>query len=240
MSEGPPSAVLVIESDTDTQLPLARLLAEACFDVRIAATGQDALDALVRAPVDLVILALDPPDVDGLELLLRVRAITDAPVIIVSARIDEADRVDGLDAGAIDYVVRPFSALELVARVRAQLRSRTRPDDDRRRDYPGLMIDPVRRLILVNGQPVDLRHLEFDLLVFLASSPGQVFSRAQLLEQVWDSDEAWQAEATVTEHVRRIREKIEPDATSPTWIQTVHGVGYRFERRMSARSTGVA
>jgi DNA-binding response OmpR family regulator len=235
MSEGQPAAVLVIESDTDTHLPLARLLGEAFFAVRTAATSQDALDALVRAPADLVILALDPPDVDGLELLLRVRAMTDAPVIIVSARVDESDRVNGLDAGAIDYIVKPFSALELVARVRAQLRSRTRPAGDRRRDYPGLMIDPVRRVILVKGQPVNLRHLEFDLLVFLAASPGQVFSRAQLLEQVWDSDEAWQGEATVTEHVRRIREKIEPDATSPTWIQTVHGVGYRFERRMTAR-----
>jgi DNA-binding response OmpR family regulator len=157
------------------------------------------------------------------------------PVILVSALGQEADRVLGLKTGADDYVVKPFSAAELSARIesvlrRAQMREpaagATRTNS---LGFDGLAIDPQSREVTVHGDKVDMTAKEFDLLAFLAGSPRQVFTREQLLRQVWGSSSDWQSDATITEHVRRLRKKIEEDPDHPRWITTVRGVGYRFE-----------
>jgi DNA-binding response OmpR family regulator len=134
-----------------------------------------------------------------------------------------------LELGADDYVVKPFSPRELAARVKSVLRRANPPPPRATMNFDDLIIDPARREVTVRDEVVDLTPREFDLLAFLAASPGQVFSRGQLLEHVWDSSPQWQDSATVTVHVRRIRHKIEPDPASPRWIQTVWGLGYRFD-----------
>jgi DNA-binding response OmpR family regulator len=153
------------------------------------------------------------------------------PVILVSALAEEDDRVRGLKMGADDYVTKPFSAAELSARVesvlrRAEMRSTPAP---MRLSYDGLVIDLTTREVAVAGEKTEMTAMEFDLLVHLARSPRQVFSREQLLQEVWGSSSQWQSDATVTEHVRRLRRKIEEDPDNPRWITTVRGVGYRFE-----------
>jgi DNA-binding response OmpR family regulator len=171
------------------------------------------------------------PGVNGLDVLRRVRTTSDVPVIMLTARSEESDRVAGLELGADDYVVKPFSPRELAARVNGVLRRTT----GRQATPPGpivfgeLSIDPLSREVTLEGRAVEMTPKEFDVLAFLASSPRQVFSRAQLLESVWQSSPEWQDPATVTVHVRRIRNKIEVDPETPRWITTVWGVGYRFE-----------
>ena len=150
-------------------------------------------------------------------------------MILLTARAEEADRVAGLELGADDYVVKPFSPRELTARVRSVLRRATPRPVLGRLTFDGLTIDTASREVSVDGIAVDLTAREFDLLAFLASSPRQVFSRGQLLEQVWGSSTEWQDPATVTVHVRRLRQKIDADPQNPRWVTTVWGVGYRFE-----------
>ena len=154
----------------------------------------------------------------------------DIPVILLTARTEETDRVLGLDLGADDYVVKPFSPRELVARVRSVLRRAT-PSTATPEilDFGGLVIDEQAREVSIDGKSIEMTPKEFDLIAFLARSPRQVFSRGQLLEQVWDSSSEWQDPATVTVHIRRIRTKIEADPKEPRWLTTVWGVGYRFE-----------
>jgi len=169
------------------------------------------------------------PKIDGFSLLSRLRRDGDIPVVLLTARTEESDRVLGLGLGADDYVVKPFSPRELVARVRSVLR-RARPSAPSPRiEYEGLVVDGATREVLVNGAAVSLTPKEFDLLAFLAGSPRHVFSRGQLLEQVWDSSGEFQDPSTVTVHVRRLRQKIEDDPDDPRRITTVWGVGYRFE-----------
>jgi DNA-binding response OmpR family regulator len=170
-------------------------------------------------------------DADGRELLVEVRRTSDVPVILLTARGKEMDRVVGLKMGADDYVVKPFSPAELAARVATVLR-RSRPAGGparRAMDFGELYIDPASREVRRQGEVVELTAKEFDLLTFLAESPRRVFTREQLLDQVWDSRPEWQDPATVTEHIRRIRRKIEDDPDRPRWITTLRGVGYRFE-----------
>ncbi len=178
------------------------------------------------------------PGRDGLDILGDLRRTSDVPVILLTARGEEADRVVGLKLGADDYVVKPFSAAELSARVQSVLR-RSQPAaapasspaarGGRSLAFDGLQIDLDTREVSVKGEAVEITAREFDLLAFLAASPRQVFSRQQLLEQVWDSSSDWQSDATVTEHVRRLRRKIEDDPDQPRWVTTARGVGYRFE-----------
>jgi DNA-binding response OmpR family regulator len=151
-------------------------------------------------------------------------------VIVLTGRSNEADRIVGLEMGADDYVVKPFSPRELAARVRSVLRrsSGLEPHVDDVLHYDNLTIDLRCRDVEIDGEPVDLTVKEFDLLAFLASSPRQVFSREQILRNVWDSDPAWQNPSTIAEHIHRLRRKIEPDPASPRWIHTLRGAGYRF------------
>ena len=149
-------------------------------------------------------------------------------MILLTARAEESDRVAGLELGADDYVVKPFSPRELVARVRTVLRRSTAGPPSGSYEYDGIAIDRARRVAMVEEERVELTAKEFDLLAFLVAHPLKVFSRSDLLDQVWDSSPEWQDPATVTVHVRRIRQKIEADSQDPRWIQTVWGVGYRL------------
>ena len=199
------------------------------FRVETAADGKQALAAIERAVPDLVVLDVMLPNIDGFDVLTRIRRMNDVPIILLTARTEEADRVLGLELGADDYVVKPFSPRELAARVRSVLR-RARPvASSARLQFGELVIDGPTREASVHGAVVELTPKEFDLLAFLAASPRQVFSRGQLLEQVWDSSADYQDPSTVTVHIRRLRLKLEADPEDPRWLKTVWGVGYRFE-----------
>lgn len=223
-------SVLVVDDEPVVREVVAAYLTRDGFDVSEAGDGQSALRYLSSQQPGLVILDVMLPEVDGFSVLSEVRRNSDTPVILLTARGEEPDRVLGLELGADDYVVKPFSPRELAARVRAVLkRNRATPDSGfAPLRFEGLVIDPRTREVIVEGQPVELTPKEFDLLAFLAASPRQVFSRSQLLQQVWDSSSDWQDTSTVTVHVRRIRQKIESDAVDPRWVTTVWGVGYRF------------
>jgi DNA-binding response OmpR family regulator len=199
------------------------------FVVAAVADGRAALDVLATSSPDLVVLDVMLPEVDGFDVLSRLRRQSEVPVILLTARTEEPDRVLGLELGADDYVVKPFSPRELAARVRSVLR-RARPGPPSTRiAYGDLVVDGATREVTVDGDPVELTPKEFDLIAYLAASPRQVFSRGQLLEQVWDSSSDYQDPSTVTVHIRRLRQKIEADASDPRWLQTVWGVGYKFE-----------
>jgi DNA-binding response OmpR family regulator len=208
---------------------VASHLADQGYAVTEASAARPALGALDEAPVDLVVLDVDLPDMAGVEVLRLVRAATDAPLIVISTRAAETDRIAGLDLGADDYMVKPVSVGELLARVRAVVR-RVRPTTVLGGlQFGHLLIDRRSREVRIGETRVDLTQREFDLLAYLASSPGQVFSREQLLDQVWGSSSDWQDSKTVTEHIRRLRVKLEVNAADGTdWIRTVHGVGYAF------------
>ena len=168
--------------------------------------------------------------IGGLDVLTRVRRTSTIPVIVLTGRGGETDRIVGLDLGADDYLVKPFSPRELAARVRCVLRrtSRVTPPTPQR-TYGRLGVDLGVHEVTLDGIPVGLTAKEFDLLAFLASAPRQVFSRPQLLRQVWSSSPDWQDEGTVTQHIHRLRHKLEDDPNHPRWFRTVRGIGYRFE-----------
>jgi DNA-binding response OmpR family regulator len=223
--------ILVVDDEPSIREVVSIYLGRAGYRVLVAADGQTALEILEHEPPDLVVLDLMLPEVDGLEITRRLRAECEIPIIMLTARREETDRILGLEMGADDYVVKPFSPRELVSRVKAVLR-RTRGSVTARGEQPlvfaDLHIDPVTRLVEVNGEERTLTAKEFDLLWVLARHPRQVFNRNQLLDLVWGMTE-YIDPSTVTVHVRRLREKIEADPSNPRHIQTVWGVGYRFE-----------
>lgn len=219
----------MVDDDADVRTMLSRILSAEGYRVVEAEDGEGLLRAMGEHSPDLVLLDVMLAAEDGMDVLASLRRTSDVPVIMLTARGQELDRVLGLKLGADDYVVKPFSPAELTARIASILR-RARPQQaGTRLEFGELAIDTPTREVRVNGDLVETTAKEFDLLAFLARSPRQVFSRAQLLEQVWDSSSDWQAEGTVTEHVRRIRRKIESDPDNPRWVKTVRGVGYRFE-----------
>src|SRR5579875_2001956 len=229
--------ILVVDDDPQLRSLLLLVLEGEGYPVTLVSDAGSAIAEVERGATDLVILDVSLGVDDGRMVLARIRELGDLPVILISGKGDTADRVLGLRLGADDFLAKPFSPVELVARVETVLRrSRPRsgqtgvpvpdPEDDSR---TGLQVDESTREVTIDGRPVELTAKEFDLLAFLARSPRQVFSRGQLLEHVWSSRSEWQDEATVTEHVRRVRHKIEPDPAKPRWITTVRGVGYRFE-----------
>jgi DNA-binding response OmpR family regulator len=222
--------VLVVDDEPMVREVVCAYLAREGFTVEEAADGRTALDHIRSQQPDLVVLDVMLPEIDGFSLLAEVRKKTDVPVILLTARTEEPDRVLGLELGADDYVVKPFSPRELAARVRTVLRrAQTSRSVAERLQFDGLTIDGATREVTVDGRTVDLTPKEFELLAYLAASPRQVFSRAQILEQVWDSSDEWQDPSTVTVHVRRIRQKIEENPNTPRYVCTVWGVGYRFE-----------
>ncbi len=228
-------SILVVDDEPNIREIVGLYLERAGFEVRLAGDGPAALQALTAALPDLVILDVMLPGIDGFEITRRLRSEGATPIILLTARREEADRIEGLELGADDYVVKPFSPQELVSRVRAVLRrtqGAERPAASTERDQPilafeGLTIDAAARSVRVGGGEVVLTTKEFDLLWFLASHPRQVYNREQLLAQVWGETQYIDG-STVTVHVRRLREKLEQDPAAPRYVQTVWGVGYRF------------
>jgi DNA-binding response OmpR family regulator len=232
-----PRRVLVVDDEAQIRTVLRAYLEAEGYSVSEAATGAEALRQATNttwpAP-DIVLLDVGLPDLDGLEVLRELRKTSDVYVILVTARAEEVDKLVGLGVGADDYVTKPFSPREVVARVKTVLRRlRTTPEPAESAEaaglhsFDGLVIDEHRRQITAHGYPVSLSALEFDLLLALASSPGRVFSRAQLLEKVWGYD-FYGDERVVDVHIRSMRKALDDDAASPTVIGTVRGVGYRF------------
>jgi two-component system phosphate regulon response regulator PhoB len=222
--------VLVVDDDPVIRRLVRGGLEREGLRVSEAATGAEALGEITRAHLSVVILDLNLGNMLGFDVLSKIRAVSEVPVILLTGRGSEVDRVLGLELGADDYVVKPFSPRELAARVRAVLRRTVRSDAGAHDLLFGeLRIDLVARRVFVRGERVELTAREFDLLAFLASSPRHVFSRAEVLEHVWRSAAEWQDPATVTEHVRRLRVKLEDDRENPRWIRTVRAKGYSFE-----------
>jgi two-component system, OmpR family, phosphate regulon response regulator PhoB len=224
------ATVLVVDDDEDVREMLCRLLGSDGYHAVEAATGAEVMSTIARSGPDLVLLDVVLDHEDGLDLLTSIRRASEAPVILLTGRDQESDRVLGLRLGADDYVVKPFSGPELLARIgsvlrRAQPRSET---PSRVLQFGRLVIDLDAREVRVAETLVETTAKEFDLLAFLAGSPRQVFTRDQLLDQVWRSSASWQDAGTVTEHIRRIRRKLQSEGED-RWIRTVRGVGYRFE-----------
>jgi DNA-binding response OmpR family regulator len=220
--------ILVVDDDGPTRTLLRRLLSMEGYEIDEAPDGPSALAHLGQSRPDLLLLDVMMPGQDGIDLLAQLRQTSHVPVILLSAKSGEGDRVLGLRSGADDYVVKPFSTAELLARIEAVLRRADHPHSVRS-DFGDLHIDRSSRQVTVRERLVELPPREYELLVFLASSPGQVFSREQLLEGVWRSSGDRQDPGTVTEHARRLRQRIEDDPDEPRWVKTVRGVGYRFD-----------
>ena len=225
------TSILIVEDEPSIAEVVSLYLKRAGYRVSLARDGQAALELMERQMPDLLILDLMLPKVDGFEIARWVREQSDTPMIILTARREEYDRIAGLEMGADDYVVKPFSPQELVSRVRAVLR-RTQRGLEAAGEHPlvfgDLHIDPQTHLVIVAGREVSLTAVEFDMLWLMAQNPRKVFSRQQLLERVWGHSE-YIDPGTVTVHVRRLREKIEGDPSNPVHIVTLWGVGYKFE-----------
>jgi two-component system response regulator ResD len=232
MTAGPRQrgSILVVDDEPTIAEIVARYLERAGYEARVAGDGPSAVARHAERPADLLVLDVMLPGIDGLEVMRRLREQDRQrpAIILLTAKGEESDRIVGLRLGADDYVVKPFSPAELVARVDAVLR---RVEHAAEPGPPivcdGLEIDPAARRVLVRGQEAPLTQREFDLLLFLARHPGQTFTRAELMDGVWQYS-FYTDTSTVTVHVRRLRAKIEPDPANPRHVETVWGVGYRF------------
>lgn len=223
------SSVLVVDDEPIVREVVVRYLEDAGFETLEAADGVAARELLERLSPSAVILDVMMPRLDGLQLCRWIRARSDVPLILLTARGEETDRIVGLELGADDYVTKPFSPRELAARVKAVLRRATPGAAKAERiDAGDLSIDSATRDVRKNGLSLRLTAMEFDLLWFLAAHPRRVFSREQLMESVWGYQATFDT-GTVTVHVRRLREKVEDDPSRPRHIQTMWGAGYRFQ-----------
>ncbi|PSR22312.1 MAG: DNA-binding response regulator [Sulfobacillus acidophilus] len=220
--------VLVVDDESAILELVEYHLSREGYDVETEENGQVAVERATREPFDLVILDLMLPGMSGLDACRQIRQVTDIPIIMLTARKDEVDRVLGLELGADDYVTKPFSPRELIARVKAILRrSQKGRDDSGDIRFPGLEVDVERRSVTVDANPVNLTFTEFELLSILARNPGRAFTRDELLVRVWGEDFYGDAR-TVDVHIRHLREKLREDPQRPRFIETVRGVGYRF------------
>jgi DNA-binding response OmpR family regulator len=228
------STILLVDDEESVRAVLTFPLERDGFTVVQAADGEEALRLFGAQSVDLVVLDIMLPKLDGLEVCKRLRQTSSVPIIMLTARDDELDKVLGLELGADDYITKPFSLREFRSRVRALLRRAKAPrlgeGVEERIDADGLVIDVPRRTVEVRGEQAELTYVEFELLRTLASAPGRVFSRRMLLEALWSSAD-YRDPRTIDVHVRHLREKLEADARRPELIQTVRGVGYRFKDR---------
>jgi DNA-binding response OmpR family regulator len=221
--------ILLVDDERSVQTLLTYPLRKDGYDVVTAKDGQEALERFAEQRFDLVVLDIMLPKLDGIEVCRRLRTRSQVPIIMLTAKDDEIDKVLGLEMGADDYITKPFSVREFRSRVRAALR---------RADMSGvatnqpvvsgdLEIDPERRVVTIRGAEAKLTYVEFELLTALARAPGRVFTRENLLEKVW-GDSAYRDPRTIDVHVRHLREKLERDSRHPEYILTVRGVGYRF------------
>jgi DNA-binding response OmpR family regulator len=229
------ATILLVDDEDAVQKLLAYPLEHEGSRVVPARDGEEALDRFAAEHVDLVVLDVMLPTLDGLEVCKRLRAQSMVPIIMLTARDDELDKVVGLELGADDYITKPFSIREFRSRIRALLRrAATMPYGEAAREElisaDGLRIDLAKRRVEVRGAPVQLTYVEFELLRTLAARPGRVFSRQMLLEALW-GDSAYREPRTIDVHIRHLREKLEADPAEPEYIVTVRGVGYRFRDR---------
>jgi DNA-binding response OmpR family regulator len=220
-------SVLVVDDEPSVRDVVVRYLRQAGYATLEAGDGAEARSLLEHEMPSLIVLDLMLPGIDGLSLCRWIRERSETPVIMVTALGEESDRLTGLEVGADDYLTKPFSPRELVARVKAVLRRSSPPTNMERIEFGAVVIDPVRREALKAGSPLRLTTLEFDLLWFLASTPDRVFDRGELMERVWGYTSELDT-GTVTVHVRRLRAKIEDDPSRPRHLETVWGSGYRF------------
>jgi two-component system, OmpR family, response regulator ResD len=230
MENGKPrGTVLVVDDEPTITDVVSRYLERAGYEARVAGDGPAAIQAVAERRPDLVVLDLMLPGMDGLEVMRRIRSQDRVAVILLTAKGEANDRVIGLRLGADDYVVKPFSPAELVARVDAVLRRvDSSPEPAEPIAFGPLELDPTARRVTVDGDEAQLTVREYDLLHHFMRHPGQVFSRDQLMDTVWEYS-FYSDTSTVTVHVRRLRAKIEEDPSNPRWLQTVWGVGYRFQ-----------
>ena len=228
--------VLVVDDEANLRHTLGYALRQEGYEVLTAEDGEAGLDAFRTAKPDLVILDVMLPRLDGFEVCRRIRRESDVPILMLTARDTELDTVVGLEIGADDYIAKPFSMRELVARVRAMLRRAprvTEPVTAGIVDIGGLRLDGPKHRVTADGAEISLKPREFDLLAFLMTNPGQVFDRDQILARVWGFDYAGDPR-TVDTHVKTLREKLRDNADRPRWVETVRGVGYRFKERVAA------
>lgn len=230
---GSPKRILVVDDDPKILKALDQALRKEGYEVFRAADGEEALQIARDEDPDLIVLDIMLPKLDGFEVCAKIRALNNVPVLILSARGEEMDKVVGFNVGADDYITKPFRLSELVLRVRAILRRSTVSEPDHASDgtpirFRDMEINRAARYVTVRTKQVELTPKEFDLLWLLASHPGNVFSREAILQRVWHSDYTGD-EAALTVCVRRLREKIELDAGNPEYIKTIWGIGYKFE-----------
>jgi DNA-binding response OmpR family regulator len=223
--------ILLVDDEQAVQTLLTYPLRREGYEVVAAADGREALDRFAEQRFDLVVLDVMLPHLDGIEVCRRLRSRSQVPIIMLTARDDEIDKILGLEMGADDYITKPFSVREFRSRVRAALRrsemARPRLGAEEPISVAGLRIDFARRSVTVRRRRVELTYVEFEVLSALAGAPGSVFTREMLLEHVW-GDSAYRDPRTIDVHIRHLREKLERDAKDPEYIFTVRGVGYRF------------
>jgi two-component system response regulator RegX3 len=222
--------VLVVEDEESFSDALSYMLRREGFDTVVAATGTDALSEFDRAGADIVLLDLMLPGLSGTEVCRALRTRSSVPIIMLTAKDSEIDKVVGLELGADDYVTKPYSARELVARIRAVLRrgSEAEPSTESALAAGPVRLDVDRHVVAVDGQPVSLPLKEFDLLELLLRNAGRVLTRGQLIDRVWGADYVGDTK-TLDVHVKRLRAKLEPDPANPRYLLTVRGLGYKFE-----------
>ena len=223
--------ILLVDDEQAVQTLLTYPLRRDGYEVIAAGDGQEALARFSEQPFDLVVLDLMLPKVDGLEVCKRLRARSSVPIIMLTAKSEEIDKVLGLELGADDYITKPFSMREFRSRVKAALRragmARPEEGEDEPIEVLRLRIDPAKRVVTLDGKPIPTTFVEFEILAALASNPGRVYTRDMLLSRVW-GDAAYRDPRTIDVHIRHLREKLEADAKEPDYIFTVRGVGYRF------------
>ena len=225
--------ILIVDDDNNIAELIALYLTKECFETKIVNDGEEALREFASFRPDLIILDLMLPGVDGFEICRQIRSQKNTPIIMVSAKKDDIDKIRGLGRGADDYMTKPFSPSELVARVKAHLARYERligsnVEQNEVIEIRGLKIDKTARRVWVNGEEKSFTTKEFDLLTFLAGHPNHVYSKEELFREIWDMESIGDI-ATVTVHIKKIREKIEYDTSHPQYIETIWGVGYRFK-----------
>ena len=225
--------ILIVDDDNNIAELIALYLTKECFETKIVNDGEEALKEFASFRPDLIILDLMLPGVDGFEICRQIRSQKNTPIIMVSAKKDDIDKIRGLGLGADDYMTKPFSPSELVARVKAHLARYERligsnVEQNEVIEIRGLKIDKTARRVYLNGEEKVFTTKEFDLLTFLAGHPNRVFTKEELFNKIWDMESLGDI-ATVTVHIKKIREKIEVNTAKPQYIETIWGVGYRFK-----------
>ena len=225
--------ILLVDDDPNISRLVQLYLEKEGFEVKTADRGDDALALFRKLPPDLMLLDVMLPGMDGFEICKRIREVKNTPILMVSAKKDDIDKIRGLGLGADDYITKPFSPSELVARVKAHLARYERligsnVQENDIIEIRGIKIDKTARRVWVNGEEKAFTTKEFDLLVFLAQNPNHVFTKEELFKEIWDMESIGDI-ATVTVHIKKIREKIEYDTSKPQYIETIWGVGYRFK-----------